>query len=89
MDKRISCWNCNRFHRDEGRCKDGKTNPRRKTDAVEVAEVMGVRALCIFSPYRDILAVRLTMPNSEAAREGAAKRRYKNNRISHLEQKPS
>ncbi len=48
-------------------CQDGKTNPKRKTDAVAVAELLGLRALCHYSPHRDGLALRRHFPASASA----------------------
>lgn len=61
---RMACWNCPRYSRTERRCADGKSNPRKKADSVMVAEVLGLRALCHYNPYRDPLAARMYFPNT-------------------------
>lgn len=62
-EKRMSCWQCPRYSRTERRCRDGKANPKRKSDSVAVAEFLGLRALCHYNPYRDALALRMHFPN--------------------------
>jgi len=61
-EKRMACWQCPRYDRETRRCRDGKANPRRKTDSVAVAELLGLRALCHYNPYRDTLARRKHFP---------------------------
>src|SRR5438874_295498 len=60
--KRMACWQCPRYSRTERHCRDGKTNPKKKTDSMAVAEALGVRALCHYNPYRDALALRMHYP---------------------------
>ena len=62
-EKRMSCWQCPRYDRTTRHCQDGKANPKSKADSVAVAEVLGVRALCHYNPYRDALAARRYFPN--------------------------
>jgi hypothetical protein len=62
-EKRINCRQCRRYDKEEGRCRDGKANPKRKSDAVEVAEALGVQRLCLYNPYRDDLALRTYFPS--------------------------
>ena len=61
--KRVSCWQCQRYDRNERRCKDGKTNPKKRSDTVEVAEQLGVQTICLYNPYRDMLALRQYFPH--------------------------
>ena len=61
--KRMTCWNCPRYDRAAFRCRDGKTNPRKKADTVLVAELLGLRSLCHYNLYRDALAQRTHYPN--------------------------
>ncbi len=63
-EKRMHCWNCPRYSRTERVCADGKANPKKKADSVTVAEVLGLRALCHYNPYRDALAARKFFPNT-------------------------
>ena len=63
----MTCWQCPRYDRDERRCLDGKANPKRKADSIVVAEMLGLRALCHYNPYRDGLAVRRHFPNDPQA----------------------
>lgn len=67
MQQGKACWSCPLYSRTERRCRSGKANPRKKADAVALAEQLGLRSLCLFSPYRDILALRITDPGSPEA----------------------
>jgi hypothetical protein len=58
----MACWNCPRYCRTERRCRDGKSNPRRKSDSIAVAEALGLRALCHYNTHRDALALRMFFP---------------------------
>ncbi len=60
----MHCWNCPRYSRTERSCADGKANPKKKADSVTVAEVLGLRALCHYNPYRDALAARMYFPHT-------------------------
>ncbi|HLI47922.1 MAG TPA: hypothetical protein VKV18_04430 [Chthonomonas sp.] len=57
------CWRCRRYDRIRRLCRDGKANPRRKIDAFALVELLGVRSLCIYNPYRETLARRIYRPN--------------------------
>jgi len=59
----MSCWNCPRYSRTERRCREGKANPKRKSDSFAVAESLGIRALCHYNPYREPLAIRMFFPD--------------------------
>ena len=49
------CQDCPRYDPDAGRCRDGKLNPARYSDAVETANVFGVRAICMYNDHRQRL----------------------------------
>lgn len=49
----MNCRDCARYI--EGRCTDGKVNPRSWSLAVEVANVMGIRSICAFNDHRQRL----------------------------------
>ncbi|GIV16804.1 MAG: hypothetical protein KatS3mg022_2239 [Armatimonadota bacterium] len=51
--KRILCPRCRLYDHKGRRCTVGKVNPRTKLDTYETAQVLGVRALCMFNLYRD------------------------------------
>ena len=55
MTKSIHCRNCKIFDKSEHRCRDGKSNPRKKSDAVDLADLLGVQNLCVHNRYRDQL----------------------------------
>ena len=73
LQKRMTCWNCPRYNRAEFRCLDGKTNPRKKVDCVIVAEILGLRALCHYNLYRDILTQRTHYPNAPFTVDASAR----------------
>ena len=57
-----SCWMCACYDREARRCSIGKANPRRKLDAVDVARMLGVEALCMHNPHREPLILRMYLP---------------------------
>lgn len=61
-ERRMSCWNCPRYSRTSLSCADGKTNPKTKADSVMVAEMLGIRALCHYNPFRDRLVALTHFP---------------------------
>jgi hypothetical protein len=69
----MACWNCPRYSRPDLKCLDGKTNPRKKTDTVVVVEMLGLRSICHYNPYRDTLAQRIHYPNAPATRDMSAR----------------
>src|SRR5580658_5373645 len=69
----MTCWNCPRYDRSMFHCRDGKTNPRKKTDAVMVAELLGLRSLCHYNLYRDALAQRVHYPNDPVTIQASAR----------------
>lgn len=62
-ERRITCRQCCAYDREERRCRVGKTNPPHKHVAFTVAELLGVRALCIHNPYREPLIERMYFPD--------------------------
>ena len=71
--KLMTCWNCPRYDRGQFHCRDGKANPRKKTDAVMVAELLGLRALCHYNLYRDSIALRVHFPNDPVTIQASAR----------------
>ncbi len=51
----VYCAGCSSWDAEAGRCRDGKVNPAGWVAAVEVANVLGVRALCPFNKHRERL----------------------------------
>ena len=49
------CQDCPRYDPEARRCRDGKLNPARYSDAVETANVYGVRAICMYNDHRQRL----------------------------------
>lgn len=77
----MSCWQCPRYSRSERRCQDGKANPKRKSDSILVAELLGIRALCHYNPYRDSLSLRMFFPSDPLTVQASARsKRTKGNR---------
>jgi len=51
----MDCKDCPRFDPDDEKCRDQKLNPHRWDQAVDVANMMGVRAICMFNDHREKL----------------------------------
>jgi hypothetical protein len=84
-ERRMACWQCPRYSRAERRCLDGKTNPKSKADSVAVAELLGVRALCHYNPYREPLALRMYFPNHPTTRALSARKPRRTPGRGHIE----
>ena len=80
-EKRMHCWNCPRYSRTERLCADGKANPKKKADSVTVAEVLGLRALCHYNPYRDALAARKFFPHDSLGINSVPPRRSRRDKF--------
>ena len=64
---RMSCRKCPRYEVEKQRCSDGKANPRRKADAFSLVELLGIRSLCHYSPYRDRIVLQTHFPHHPSA----------------------
>lgn len=51
----MDCRDCPRYDTDERKCRDGKVNPQKWSQAVDVANIHGIRALCPFNDFREKL----------------------------------
>jgi hypothetical protein len=51
----VYCRDCPRWDDEKSRCQDGKVNPQKYSMAVDVANVLGVRSICVFNDYRERL----------------------------------
>lgn len=49
------CKDCARFNSETNQCRDGKLNPQSWGQAVEVANQLGVRSICMFNDFRERL----------------------------------
>ena len=59
------CRDCHRWDVESRRCLDGKVNPLSWEESVNVANVLGVRAICVFNDYRErLVGSRLTQVRS-------------------------
>lgn len=61
------CRDCARFNEETQECRDKKVNPQTWTEAVEVANLLGVRSICVFNDHRERLVesrlVKLPRPS--------------------------
>ena len=51
----VYCSDCARYDAEKAKCRAGKVNPERWDAAVNVANVMGLRAICMFNDHRERL----------------------------------
>lgn len=51
----MDCKDCPRFDAEKSLCRDGKVNPPRWEQAVEVATFIGIRAICTMNDHRERL----------------------------------
>lgn len=51
----MECRDCVRYCTESRKCLDRKMNPPRFSDAVEVANVFGIRSICLFNDHRERL----------------------------------
>ncbi len=51
----MDCRDCARYDLEIKRCRDQKVNPQDWETAVNVANVLGVRAICMFNDHRERL----------------------------------
>lgn len=49
------CRDCARFDEETRECRDKKVNPQSWAEAVEVANYLGVRAICMMNDHRERL----------------------------------
>lgn len=49
------CRDCARYDPENRKCKDAKVNPQGWETAVEVSNVLGLRAICVFNDHREKL----------------------------------
>lgn len=61
----MECRDCARWDGEARKCLDGKVNPHKWTVAVEVAQVLGIRSICIFNDYRERLVNSRRVPESK------------------------
>ena len=80
-ERRKNCWQCKRYDREARHCRDGKANPRSKRDSKEVAETLGIQALCLYNLYRDALALRMYFPNRPLLHPPTEKRTSQKDRM--------
>jgi hypothetical protein len=72
----MDCRDCPRYDQEARKCRDGKLNPRRYSDAIEVANVWGVRAICAYNDHRPrIVSVRANTDPAEQPSTSEAKSR--------------
>lgn len=81
-ERRMTCARCPRYDKEALHCRDGKANPKSRRDTKEVAETLGVQALCHYNPYRDALALRMYFPDRVLLHPPAEKRKQSRSRVS-------
>jgi len=58
------CRDCARFNEETRECRDKKVNPITWGEAVDVANLLGVRSICMFNDHRErLVASRLPQSN--------------------------
>jgi hypothetical protein len=58
----MRCEDCHRFDLENRKCLDRKVNPPTWGQAVEVANVLGLRAICTFNAHRERLVQCRAVP---------------------------
>ena len=59
----MDCRDCPRFDAEKSLCRDGKVNPQKWEQAVEVSTFIGIRAICPLNDHRErLLRARETQP---------------------------
>lgn len=66
----MHCQDCPRYDPDKNVCKDGKLNPLRWDQAVEIANIFGARAVCVFNDHRERLVRTRTAPEGQDRKSG-------------------
>ncbi len=51
----MNCKDCARYDFESRKCLDHKINPHSWDQAINVANVMGIRSICMFNDYRERL----------------------------------
>ena len=67
-----SCWTCHCYDKENRKCTIGKANPPRKHMAQTLAELLGPEAICMKSPFREPLIMRMRYPNTSQPRPQAS-----------------
>lgn len=64
----MRCRDCARYDLEAQKCLDSKVNPFRWDQAVDVANLLGVRAICVFNPFREKLLASRCVPGGLGSR---------------------
>jgi len=65
----VYCRDCPRYDDEARRCRDGKVNPQHWETAVSVAQVLGLRSICVFNDFRErLVQSRKEIPSSPRGR---------------------
>lgn len=62
----MECRDCARWDSENRKCLDGKLNPHGWEVAVSVAQVFGLRSICVFNDYRERLVNSRKPPEKTA-----------------------
>jgi hypothetical protein len=55
----MDCRDCSLYNADTETCRSQKLNPRSKEDATQVAQMLGVRVICVFNEFREPIIQRM------------------------------
>ena len=64
----MHCQDCPRYDHEKSACKDGKLNPQYWDQAVDIANIFGARAVCVFNDHRERLLQARAAPESPPSR---------------------
>lgn len=63
------CRDCARYDPETAKCRDGKVNPGHYEAALNVARLMGLRAICVFCDHRERLVANIHDGSMRAGRK--------------------
>jgi len=55
----VYCRDCARYDPEASKCRDGKVNPGHYETALNIARLMGIRAICVFCDHRERLVANI------------------------------
>ncbi len=69
----MHCQDCPRYDLEREACRDGKLNPARWDQAIDVVRLFGLRSVCVFNDHRE----RLVNAHSPGPRQAGDMPRHK------------
>ncbi|MFN3728715.1 MAG: hypothetical protein ACK4XJ_03260 [Fimbriimonadaceae bacterium] len=70
----MRCDDCPRYDLERDRCRDGKVNPPDYEQAVNVANVIGIRSICVFNDHRERLLLTRRLPVEQMQRRATERK---------------